>query len=514
MREPHDHQTPTGSAGASDPPAGDAVGRVLSDRYRLERLIATGGMAAVWEARDELLARTVAVKVLHDHLAVDDEFRERFRREAVAAAKLTHPHIVGLYDSGSDGRAAWLVMEMIAGVTLRDEIRDGPALPAARVASIGEHVARALGYAHDRGLVHRDVKPANVLLGEDGTVKIADFGIAKIAGGGDDLTGTGAVLGTAAYVAPEQILDEPLDGACDQYALGCVLYEALAGQRPFAGDTPVAIAAQRLRAAPRPLRELRSDLPEGLDAVIARAMALRRADRYPTTDDLADALAPFAHRSPVVPAPAATAPPEAATSGGQPPRVLPRRPRRVTRVLAPLAVVVLLVVLLGAGFLDGQDDPAGDDGAQGLVGPANMTLFDPGGTGSEGAAGLPALVDGDASTAWRSVGYDTPDFGGLKEGLGFWLDLGGPHEVDSVALRTATPGIAYEIRVADQPASTLDAWEHVGTQGDAGELSEVVLDEPVVTRYLLVWVTGGLQPDGSGRFRAEASELAVRGRDA
>ncbi|HVL99997.1 MAG TPA: serine/threonine-protein kinase, partial [Egibacteraceae bacterium] len=318
MREPTDGAEPPREAGASTDGQGPVPSAVLGGRYRLESEIASGGMAAVWRAHDELLDRTVAVKVLHGHLAADDEFRERFRREAVAAAKLTHPHIVGVYDTGSQGPLAWLVMELVEGPTLRDLLDAGGRLEVARAAAIGEKVARGLAFAHERGLVHRDVKPANILLDDDTTVKVADFGIAKAEGTEGDLTGTGTVLGTAGYVAPEQILSEPLTGACDQYALGCVLYEALTARRPFAGASPMETAALRLRTDPPPLRSVRPELPEDLAAAIERALARRPENRFPSAADFADALARFADSGHTLALPAAPAPPPGASPPAPP----------------------------------------------------------------------------------------------------------------------------------------------------------------------------------------------------
>ncbi|HWB71740.1 MAG TPA: protein kinase, partial [Egibacteraceae bacterium] len=287
---------PGTDAGAASGSAPDQVTgpHLLAGRYRLEERIASGGMAAVWRARDEVLARTVAVKILHDHLAADDAFRERFRREAIAAAKLTHANVVGLYDTGRDGHWVYLVMEFVDGVTLKDVISDVGWLEPGQAAAIGEKVARALAYAHDRGLVHRDVKPANILVAGDGTVKVADFGIAKAEEGEGDLTRTGMVLGTAAYVSPEQVLTQPVDGRADQYALACCLYEALTGQQPFRGESALATAALRLERDPPPPRSLRVDIPRELDAVVRQAMARSPDQRFESADTLADALAAFA----------------------------------------------------------------------------------------------------------------------------------------------------------------------------------------------------------------------------
>lgn len=532
MREPSDPPEAGVDAMANNSPDHATAPPVLGERYRLEGHIASGGMASVWRARDEALARTVAIKLLHDHLSRDDAFRERFRREAIAAAKLTHPGIVSMYDTGSDGTQTWLVMELVEGPTLRDVMDDVGVLPPAQAASIGEKVARALAYAHDHGLVHRDVKPANILLGHDGVVKVADFGIAKAEETPSDLTRTGAVLGTAAYVAPEQILGEPLGGACDQYALGCVLFEALTGQRPFRADSPLATAAQRLDTDALPIRAVRSELPPALEPVIARALARRPEDRYPSSAQLADDLAAFAEEQPL--ALAAAAWPGADDGAGGPSRAPARPAARVPserrapglaqrRWAVPLIAVLLtaiggLLALLGSGVLDvgpfaDRGGGKGTSDGSTLVAPTGVTLFDPGGTGSEhrNRDELSSLLDGDPSTHWDSVGYSTPAFGGLKPGLGFWLDLGTPHALHSVALRTTTPGVSYEIRIAEEPAPTLGAWQPVGSTTDAAALSQVGWSEPVTSQYVLVWITGDLQPDGSGRYRAGFSDLAIRG---
>ena len=248
-------------AASTPPPSGappeQLAGRLLAGRYRLNRPIASGGMARVWEATDETLARRVAVKLLHDHLARDESFVHRFRAEAVAAARLSHPAIISVYDTFSVDGLEGIVMELVVGTTMRADLdQHGPMRLEAALA-IGTQVADALGAAHASGLVHRDVKPANILLASDGRVLVADFGIAK-AVEGQDLTGTGTMIGTAKYLAPEQVQGAPVDGRADLYALGVVLYEALAGQPPFAADTDAATALARLQHDPAPLRSHRA----------------------------------------------------------------------------------------------------------------------------------------------------------------------------------------------------------------------------------------------------------------
>jgi serine/threonine-protein kinase len=260
--------------------------RVLGGRYRLVRHLARGGMAEVFVGRDELLGRTVAVKVLFPQLSHDQSFVERFRREARSAAMLNHPNIVSVFDFGEDGGSHFIVMEYVDGPTLRDVIRrEGPMDPseAARIASA---VAAALSAAHGRGIVHRDVKPANVLLG-DGVVKVADFGIARAARAHQGLTQPGMVLGTVRYLSPEQARGATVDHRSDIYSLGTVLYEMLAGEPPFPGDDPVVVAVrQRGGEAPPPPSTRNRRVPPALDAVVAKAMSVDPARRHRSAEEL------------------------------------------------------------------------------------------------------------------------------------------------------------------------------------------------------------------------------------
>jgi len=266
-----------------------AAGGLIAGRYRLDHRIAVGGMAEVWEAVDEVLGRSVAVKVLHPHLAADAGFVARFRSEAIAAARLHHPGIVAIYDTSHDAGSEAIVMELVRGPTLRARLDDRTFLAPYEVVQIGAEVADALAAAHRAGLVHRDVKPANILLSEDGRVMVTDFGIAKIRDD-PDVTQTGTMLGTVKYLAPEQVRGERLDGRADIYALGVVLYEALCARPPFEGDTPAATALARLHQVPPRPRQLRATVPAALDDVIMRCLRLDRDARYATATDLRVAL--------------------------------------------------------------------------------------------------------------------------------------------------------------------------------------------------------------------------------
>ena len=248
-------------------------------------------MAEVWEGHDDVLARPVAVKILHAHLAGDDGFVERFRREAVAAARLAHPDIVATFDAGTDGTVAYIVMELVRGRTLRQAIEADGAFPAQKVVRIGAKVAEALDHAHRGGIIHRDVKPANILLADDdSTVKVADFGIAKLHDG-NDLTQTGAVIGTAKYLSPEQVDGRSPDARSDVYALGVVCYEMLCGRPPFAADTELATALAHVRADVPPPHLHHEGIPGSLEAVVLKAMARDPERRYQTAADLRIALA-------------------------------------------------------------------------------------------------------------------------------------------------------------------------------------------------------------------------------
>ena len=264
--------------------------RVLSDRYALISHLARGGMADVYIARDELLGRRVAVKILHGQFALTDSFVERFRREAQAAANLAHPNIVNIFDWGQDGETYFMVMELVEGRNLRDVVRSEGALLPRRVAEIGSEVAAALGAAHAAGLVHRDIKPANVLLTRDGSVKVTDFGIARAWDDSEELTSTGAVIGTASYFSPEQAQGHPVDARSDLYSLGVVMYEMLAGEPPFTGESPVAVAYQHVRNEPVPLSQLNPSVPPGLESIVMQCLEKDADYRYDNAQELGDDL--------------------------------------------------------------------------------------------------------------------------------------------------------------------------------------------------------------------------------
>jgi eukaryotic-like serine/threonine-protein kinase len=483
-------------------------------------------MAEVWEATDEVLARPVAVKVLLAHLAADEAFVTRFRREAISAARLSDPHIVSIYDTCSGDGVEAIVMELVRGCTLRDLLDEVGALPPRRAVDIAVQVASALEHAHRCGLVHRDVKPGNILLSADGRVLVTDFGIAKAAEATSDLTEVGQVVGTAKYLSPEQVEGAPLDGRSDVYALGVVLYEMLCGRPPFAAATATATALARLTTEPLRPRQVRAGVPRGLEDVVLSAMARRPDDRPPDAASLRAALGRVDLGRGEEDGPDATAvvgSDHTAVTTPAPPA--PGFTQTERSWIVPALLILVVAATLGlVGFLVGRTDvgrdlfdavgragssvTAGDD----AVLPVAPRAFDPPpGDGRENDGDLPLLVDGDPTTSWRTEGYNTPDLGGLKPGVGVVLELGEARDLRRLDVASPTRGWAAEVYVGDGTASDITGWGEPVTaqQAIAGD-ARFDLDGARGAAVLL-WITDLGDGRVGGRYAAAITDVTVRG---
>ncbi len=484
-------------------------------------------MATVWIAEDPLLSRRVAIKLLLPELAVDEALRVRFRNEAIAAAKLTHPGIVATYDTGDDDGTAYIVMELVEGTTLRHLIDERGRLPVRDAVDISSQVADALEHAHRQGLVHRDIKPANVLVQTDGRVKVTDFGIAKAAGG-DDLTRTGTVVGTARYLAPEQVNGHPVDGRADVYALGLLLYEMLAGRAPFSGDNDMATAIARLTSAPEPIRMARPEVSRPLEDVVARSLARDPEYRYQSAQAFKDALAPGRDTAPTGPL---TAPIERQelerTQVGARPQAPPQPPHPQPPP-APVAGVrrrrrwpwlLLILLLFAAGAVAAYaltnltDENSGGGGGSPAAASRALPIteahdFDPPpGGGSEHGDEARFAIDGDPGTTWQTEGYSNRNFGNAKSGVGLWVQLDASHEISNVTVTTVEDGWSAQIYVADQPGNTLAAWGPVRATGDNVASTHQFDLANTRGQYVLVWCTQ--LPDAN---KLQIGDVKVEGR--
>ena len=335
---------------------GDLNGRTLGGRYHVEGELGRGGMARVYRGTDTVLGRPVAVKVLASQYADDGTFVSRFRREAQAAARLNHPNLVQVYDTGSDDGVHYIVMEYVEARTLADYLAGGGRIMPDRAIELAESVCDALAVAHDQGVIHRDIKPANIMVTRDGHVKVTDFGIARVASN-ETVEQTAAVLGTASYLSPEQAQGGAIDQRSDLYSLGCVLYEMLTGRPPFTGDSPVAVASKHVLEQPIPPSRINPDVSPSLDAIVMRAISKNPDNRYQAAAEMKEDLERARRGLPVVatplladtpatqvihradPQPTSVLPPGAATTGE------PRKPDRTPGWLIALIVFLVLAVL-------------------------------------------------------------------------------------------------------------------------------------------------------------------------
>ena len=323
---------------------------VLGGRYRVEQELGRGGMAKVFQGTDTVLGRQVAVKILAPQFADDESFVQRFRREAQAAARLSNPNVVSVFDTGADGGVHFIVMEYVEGRTLADYLAGGGRIMPDRAIEVAEAVCGALSAAHAQGVIHRDIKPGNIMLTPAGQVKVADFGIARMTMTAETVAQTAAVLGTASYLSPEQAQGQPVDGRSDIYSLGCVLYEMVTGRPPFLGDSPVTVASKQVLEQPVTPSKLNGDVTPDLDAVILRALAKNPANRYQSAEELRADL-DRARRGLPVEATPLLAPPATTQVIAGPPRTQvmpPVEPEEGSRWWVPVIVIGIILLAIAA----------------------------------------------------------------------------------------------------------------------------------------------------------------------
>ena len=485
------------------------IGTLLNGRFRLEERLGSGGMSTVYRAFDETLERWVAIKLLHREMSDEADQLERFRREARAVAQLSSPHVVGVIDAGDDDGHPFIVFECINGETLKDRIRRLGRLEIDEAIAYAIEIGRALSAAHAARLVHRDVKPQNVLVNQDGRAKVTDFGIARSLEA-DGLTMTGRVLGTTDYVAPEQALGHSVTEQSDIYSLGIVLYEMLTGDVPFRADTQVGVAMKHVREPLPNVQVRRPEVSSALAAIIERATAKETSNRYETVDDmvhdLEQALAIEAARSGHTTGEATSVlrhlPRESSTYA-------PTRLRRPARWLATIvlvaAVLAAAVVVLVSRSEQGTRGGADREGGGGL---RAVTLhgghdYDPAGDGREHPDEAAQAVDDNRTTFWSTEGY-SGDLG--KPGVGLYVDAGTPVAARRLSVVSPEPGFEAAVLAADGVPRDIGGWKRVAAPARVGETARIRLDTGGRRfRNYLVWVTK-LPPGGR---RAAISEISL-----
>jgi serine/threonine-protein kinase len=456
------------------------TGDQIADRYELETLVGSGGMSSVFCAYDTQLERRVAIKILHERLAGDDEYVERFRHEARSVAQLTHPNIVSVIDRGGDRGREYIVFEFVDGENLKELIVRSAPLPLQRAVELAVAIADGLSFAHKHGLVHRDVKPQNVLLSENGPVKVTDFGIARSLDVEHGLTQTGTVVGTGEYIAPEQASAGAVSPATDVYSLGVVLWEMLTGRVPFEGDNFVAVALRHVNEAAPDIRDFRSDIPPRLAAAIDRALQKDPARRFPTMRSFADEL-----RACLAPPASESATQVIPLAARRPPRERARR-RRWPLWFVAIAVLIGVAALVAALVLGGGGITGGSSTGSTPVRLHGVTSYDPVGQEAQyyGSTAVNA-TDGNPVTTWETQSYGTQDFGNLKDGIGLLLRSQGSVALKSLTVSTTTPGFVAEIKVGDSPSGPFVVDSLPRT---VGETTKFTLDGKSGS-YWLVWLT-------------------------
>ncbi|MDQ2700877.1 MAG: protein kinase, partial [Actinomycetota bacterium] len=473
------------------------IGTVLSDRYRLEAKLGSGGMSTVYLARDEVLDRPVAVKLMHREMTEQPDQLERFNQEARAVAKLSNPNVVAVIDAGEDNGRPYIVLEYVQGETLKQRISRVGALDATEALAYALEVAQGLAVAHEREMVHRDVKPQNVLIDSTGRAKLTDFGISRQLND-EGVTAEGRVIGTTDYVAPEQAMGKDVDPRSDIYSLGIVLYEMLTGDVPFEADNQIGVAMKHVNEPLPDVQVRRPDISAATARVVEKATEKDPEDRYLTIEEMAEDLQAALEVEAI----------RAGGTSGEATSVLdavpaPRR-QLPTRQGSPWPAVIMLVVALviaagTAWYISTGDAPGGGGGAGDTGGPTitntaeislvSATDFDPEGD-DEHPEETPLAIDGDEETAWTTENYESATLND-KSGVGIYVDAGQPVAASSMEIITSTPGFSAEIYGAtDPPPEDLDGWTGLGQVDEVSEDQQIdLITAGARYQYYLVWIT-------------------------
>jgi eukaryotic-like serine/threonine-protein kinase len=489
------------------------IGTLISERYRLDEKIGSGGMSSVYRAFDPTLERWVAIKLMHRDISHDPDQLERFRREARAVAQLNHPHVVTVIDAGEDDGAPYIVFEYVEGETLKDRIRRLSRLPVSEAVAYAIEIGRALESAHASRLVHRDVKPQNVLIDPDGRAKVTDFGIARSLEA-KGLTATGRVLGTTDYVSPEQALGHEVTGQSDIYSLGIVLYEMLTGEVPYTADTQVAVAMKHVREPMPDVQRRRPEISASLAAVVERATAKETQNRYQDVGemvhDLEEVLAIEAARTGQTTGEATTVLQSLSGDTADYAPVRLRRPKRALAVtLLLLAVGAATAVLLiqrtekGAGTPVVKKPPPGLSDVRLARNAASD--YDPEGDNKESPEAARNAIDGNRGTNWNTETYQGGFEGSNKSGVGLYVDAGKLIPARGLTLVTATPDFRAAVYGSETVPPKLGGWTRLSTvQSVKQDHTFRLRTRDRVYRYYLLWIS---KLPGGGK--AEVQELSL-----
>jgi eukaryotic-like serine/threonine-protein kinase len=487
------------------------IGTLISDRYRLEEQIGSGGMSTVYRAFDPTLERWVAIKLMHRDISQDPDQLERFRREARAVAQLNHPHVVTVIDAGEDDGAPYIVFEFVEGETLKERIRRLGRLPVSEAVAYAIEIGRALDCAHSHRLVHRDVKPQNVLIDRDGRAKVTDFGIARSLEA-QGLTAPGRVLGTTDYVSPEQALGHDVTEQSDIYSLGIVLYEMLTGETPFRADTQVAVAMKHVREPLPDLQRRRPECSAALAAVVERATAKETRNRYATVaemvHDLEEALAIEAARTGEATGEATTVLRSLSGDTADYAPVRLRHPRRALGVTALVLVLAGVAVILLAGRTEkGRSDAVKTPTKQPSLSHVRLagsaaSDYDPEGDGEENNDAASNAIDNNPTTSWNTETYQGGFAGSDKSGVGLYVDTEKPVAARELGVVTSTPGFDAVVYASNTVPGGIGGWQRVSRKQRVRQNQTFDLDVARSKfRYYLLWITT-LPEDGKVEIQA------------